>query len=128
MNVDKLEKILSNPIFGELQGKRLYKEQTFLVSLPVSETYARYTDELQERVDEKEEMIFQGAIDLLAIGEDEAWIIDYKDSVKSAEALVKTYTPQLELYRMTVAKIAKLPKEKVRCFIVNLHRGFQVEL
>lgn len=128
LDAEKLERILSNPIFGRLQGKRLYKEQKFLVSLPVSETYARYANEVLEKIDEKEEMIFQGAIDLLAIGDGEAWIIDYKDSVKSAEGLLKTYTPQLELYRMAVAKITKMPKEKVRCFIVNLHRGFQVDL
>ena len=81
-----------------------------------------------DKVSKEEEMIFQGAIDLLAIDENEAWIIDYKDSTKSAEKLIETYKPQLELYRMAVMKISKLPKEKVRCFIVNLHRGFQVEI
>ncbi len=127
LNEEKLCQILQNPIFGALQDKRLYKEQTFLVSLPVRDTYARYVEgETIENADE--EMIFQGAIDLLAVGEDEAWVIDYKDSVKDAETLQKHYRPQLELYRMAVAKILKLPKAKVRCFIVNLHRGFQVEV
>lgn len=127
LNGEKLFQILQNPIFGELQGKRLYKEQTFLVSLPVKDTYARYAEE-PFTSNGNEEMIFQGAIDLLAVDENEAWIIDYKDSVKDASALRETYQPQLELYRMAVSKITKLPKEKIRCFIVNLHRGFQMEI
>ena len=126
LDAEKLQRILTNPIFGQLQDKRLYKEQTFLVSLLVKDTYAHYVN-LENFVGE-EEMIFQGAIDLLAIGQDEAWVIDYKDSVKSAETLIATYKPQLELYRMAVSKITKFPKDKVRCFIINLHRGFQVEV
>ena len=126
LDEDKLMRILKCPIFERLQGKELYKEQSFLVSLPVKDTYARYGQDGFGKDDE--EMIFQGAIDLLAIGQDEAWVIDYKDSIKDAETLKQHYAPQLELYRMTVAKIAKKPIEKVRCFIVNLHRCFQTEL
>ncbi len=127
INEEKLYLILKNPIFGMLQGKSLYKEQQFLVSLPVKDAYAKYAEEIVE-TDGEEEMIFQGAIDLLALDGEEAWIIDYKDSIKDADSLKKHYRPQMDLYRMAVAKITKLPKAKIRCFIVNLHRGFQTEL
>lgn len=126
LDKEKLLRILQIPIFAQLQDKTLYKEQQFLVSLPINETYAKYAEAVLD--DNGEEMIFQGAIDLLAIGEDEAWIIDYKDSVRSEEDIKRHYTPQLELYRLTVEKITKFPKENIRCFIVNLHHGYQVEL
>jgi ATP-dependent helicase/nuclease subunit A len=123
---EKLFRILTNPIFATLQDKVLYKEQKFLVSLPVKDTYAKYAEDGYGL--DGEEMIFQGAIDLLAVDENGAWVIDYKDSIKDADALKKHYAPQLELYRMTVAKIMKLPIEKIRCILVNLHHGFQVEV
>lgn len=36
----KLAEVLSNPVFSELSGMRLYREQQFLVSLPVGEMVA----------------------------------------------------------------------------------------
>ncbi len=125
---NKLTEILSNEVFYGLQGMRLYKEQQFLVSLPVKDTYAR-----KEGVDpillekEGEEMIFQGAIDLLAVGE-ETRIIDYKYSRQGAEALKEHYRPQLNLYRLAVAKIMNIPPESIRCSIVNIRKGFQVDM
>ena len=73
-------------------------------------------------------MIFQGAIDLLAVSEEEICVIDYKYSVKNAEQLLAHYRPQLELYRLAVAKILNQPKEKIRLSIVNIYRGFQVDV
>ncbi len=129
LSVEKLIEILSNPVFYRLQNMRLYPERQFLVSLPVQDTYAKRldADEQLKKVDGAEEMIFQGAIDLLAVGDDGAWIIDYKYSVKDAAALKQHYKPQLELYRMATAKILKMPIEKVRCTIVNIYRGLQVD-
>ncbi len=126
---EQLVRILSNPVFYRLQNMRLYPERQFLVALPIKDTYAKKTgaDERLQSVDEGEEMLFQGAIDLLAVGEDEAWIIDYKYSVKDADELKKHYRSQLDLYKMATAKILKLPLEKVRCSIVNIYRGFQVD-
>ncbi len=126
---DKLVEILSNPVFYDLQGMRLYKEQQFLVSLPVKDTYAKKEgapDGLTNKED-GEEMIFQGAIDLLAVGE-EVRIIDYKYSTRGAEELRKHYKPQLDLYRLAVAKIMKIPAAEIKCSIVNIKRGFQVDM
>ncbi len=129
LSKEKLLEILSNPIFYEMQGARLYKEQEFLVSLPVRETYARRADApplLLERED-GEEMLFQGAIDLLAVGE-ETRIIDYKYSTRGAEELKAHYQPQLDLYKLAVAKIIKIAPKDIRCTIVNIRRGFQVDM
>lgn len=130
LSAEKLTEILCNPIFTELFGMKLYKEQQFLVSLPVKETYAKkqgVSENLQNATD-GEEMIFQGAIDLLAVGEGEARVIDYKYSTFGAERLKNHYKPQLELYRKTAAKILKLDEKKVRCTIVNIFRGFQTDV
>ncbi len=129
LSIEKLTEILSNPVFYRLQNLRLYPERQFLVSLPIKETYAykEGADERLRAIDEKEEMLFQGAIDLLAVGENEAWIIDYKYSVRDSEGLKAHYKPQLDLYRKATAKILKLPIENIRCSIVNIYRGFQVD-
>ena len=121
----KLTEVLSNDVFYQLQDCRLYKEQQFLVSLPIKDTFAQADETL---TDSNEEMIFQGAIDLLAVSEEEIRVIDYKYSVKNAEQLLEHYRPQLELYRLAVAKILNQPKEKIRLSIVNIYRGFQVDV
>ena len=127
LSVEKLTDILSNEVFYGLSDMRLYKEQQFLVRLPVKETYAKKSG-FERATADGEEMLFQGAIDLLAVGEDEVRVIDYKYSSKNAEYLKSHYKPQLELYRMAAARIMKLPQEKIRCTIVNIYRGFQVEI
>ena len=128
LSKEKLTEILSNAVFQELRGMTLYKEQQFLVSLPVSEAYALKKDAPPSLLngERDEEMIFQGAIDLLAVGE-EVRIIDYKYSQKSAKELKEHYAPQLALYRLAVSKIMDVPQEKIRCTIVNIYRGFQVD-
>ncbi len=130
LSVEKLTEILSNPVFYQLQNMRLYPERQFLVALPIKDTYAKRagTDERLQTLDAQEEMLFQGAIDLLAVGENEAWIIDYKYSMRDALSLKEHYRPQLELYRKATAKILKLPLDSVRCSIVNIYRGFQVDV
>jgi ATP-dependent exoDNAse (exonuclease V) beta subunit len=73
-------------------------------------------------------MLFQGAIDLLAVGEDEILIIDYKYSQKNAEYLRGHYARQLDLYRKAVAKIMQVDIRAVQCKIVNIFYCFQVDL
>ncbi len=121
LSQDKLVEILSNPVFYTLRDCRLYKEQQFLVSLPVSQTYAKGGKE------DGEEMLFQGAIDLLAVGE-KTRIIDYKYSTRTAEELKLHYGPQLDLYRLAVGKILKIAPKEIACSIVNIRLGFEVEM
>ena len=130
LSEEKLVEILSNEAFRKLRGKRLYKEQKFLVNLPVRDTYAKKSGVdpiLTEK--EGESIIFQGAIDLLALGENgEVQIIDYKYSKGGAAYLSEHYRPQLMLYRQATAKILHIPLEKIRCSIINIYHGFQVDV
>lgn len=125
----KLLEILQNPVFYTLQDKRLYKEQQFMVSLPVKDTYAKKegVDPALLEKEDGEEMLFQGALDLLAVGE-EVQIIDYKYSTRGAEELKSHYKPQLDLYKLAVAKIMKIDPAVIRCSIVNIRKGFQVDM
>ncbi len=126
LSVEQLEKILSAPVFYELKDSRLYREQQFLVSLTVADTYAQggqtYTPTALQ-----EEILFQGAIDLLAVGE-EVRVIDYKYSGKTAETLLKEYAPQLHIYRLAVAKILHVEPSAIRCTLVNIKKGYSVEV
>lgn len=125
---EKLVEILSNSVFYELQDMRLYKEQQFLVALPVKDTYAKKADGSEKLSEVEDEIIFQGAIDLLAVGDGFARIIDYKYSRLSTTRLKEKYRLQLDLYRQAVSKILRIPQEKIRCSIVNIYRGTQVEM
>ena len=124
----KLVEILSNPVFKTLRGKRLHKEEKFLVELPVGDTFAKAKNAHPAWKNNQDEMvIFQGAIDLLAIGDDGGVeIIDYKFSKGGAAYLLEHYTTQLHLYRQAAAKILRVAEEKIRCTIVNINQGFQV--
>lgn len=129
LSMEKLAEILSNPVFFELKDMRLYKEQQFLVSLPVCDTYAEKEGmENLKNAPLSEEMLFQGAIDLLAIGEDQVRIIDYKYSVRNPDSIKEHYRLQLRLYKNAAAKILKISPEKVRCTIVNIYLGYQVDV
>ena len=70
-------------------------------------------------------LIFYG---LLCVGKEETMIVDYKYSRKDAQELKTHYKPQLDLYRLATAKILHIPVEKIRCSIVNICRGFQVDM
>ena len=98
-----------------------------MVNLPARDAYdlAGLTLPKSEKGDDC--VIFQGAIDLLAIG-DEVRIIDYKYSTHDAEYLKKHYRPQLQLYRMAVAKILGMDEKDIRCSLVNIDKGFEVEI
>lgn len=128
LDLSKLTEILKNPVFYRLGDARLYKEQKFLCALPASEVLAMLGDEGLECPDCGEEMLFQGALDLLAVSDEGAEIIDYKYSQKGEKALRETYTMQLQLYRAAMAKALKKPKDKIRCTIVNIYRGYEIEV
>ncbi len=120
---EKISEILSNPVFSSLSDMKLYREQKFLVSMPAREV-------LKEKISDDcgEEILFQGAIDLLAVSTSgEARIVDYKYSTKDAETLRTHYAPQLKLYKKAVSKILRIAPEKIRCSFVNIYRGFETE-
>ena len=117
LNLTHLSKILSLPVFGAVRGKRLWREQKFLVKLPASLFPERYGGA-------DDEIVFQGAIDLLIEeGGGKFTVIDYKLSRLSSEDIRARYAVQLKLYRAAVAKVMGREMDDVSVFIVNLARG-----
>ncbi len=127
LHVEKLREILSLPVFSRLQGKTLYRERKFLAAIPACEVLTLQGEQVAEG-ECGEELVFQGAIDLMAEGDTEIEIVDYKYSKKSAEKLYEHYLPQLTLYKKAVSKILKIEESRIRCTIVNIFRGFEVNM
>ncbi len=113
LNVEHLARIMEIPCLKSLVGKRVYREQTFLVSLPANEIYDTNAED---------EIVFQGAIDLLAEDENGYTVIDYKYSSHTDEQIRKDYAPQIKLYKKAVARACKVDENTVRARIVNIAR------
>ncbi len=121
LDAGKLEKILRLPSLAALAGKRIWREQTFLLSLPAYEIPALCTGE-------RDEIVLQGAIDLLCQEEEGYLILDYKYSSHDPARLIADYAPQIALYRKAVAKIKQVDERTVRARILNIMKLFEVEM
>ena len=106
---EKLDKICSMDVFNMVKDYSLYKEKDFFVGVP-------YNLISKESSDKK--VIVQGTIDLLAIKDNKAVIIDYKLSqIAKDEDLINKYKTQLALYAYAVKTLLNL---EVECYLVNI--------
>ncbi len=108
--------ILRMPVFGQLAGYELRREQEFLLSVPAREIMDTPS---------QDELLVQGVIDLMAVKGEECVIVDYKYSSHGEARLLADYAPQLNIY---VAAARRVPGVKrVRAYIVNILRSFVVQ-
>ena len=120
----RLTAILAMPSLRRLAEKKLYREQRFLVKFPASDFTEAYGG-----TKAGDEVIFQGAIDLLVEeGDGRYTIYDYKFSGHDDARIHADYALQMKLYRKTVAKIAGVREEDVAVRILNLVRGSVIEM
>ncbi len=112
--------ILDIPCLRNLAGKRVWRERKFLVSFPASD--------FPELFSSNEEIVFQGAMDLIVLDENGYTIVDYKDSALGGDALARKYALQMRLYRKTLAKIFRVSPDSVRVRIVNIARCEETEI
>ncbi|MBR6737689.1 MAG: UvrD-helicase domain-containing protein [Clostridia bacterium] len=97
---NKVKSILSLSIFDKIKGYKLYKERKFFMLVPANELGLSTSTE---------EVLIQGIIDLLAVKDNEAILIDYKlSTIESDSDLKKKYLTQMELYKMAIEKVLKL--------------------
>ena len=119
LEADKLKSILAIPCFKGLAGKRLYREQTFLIRLPACEILD---------TDVTDEIVYQGAIDLLVEGENGYEIIDYKYSSHDDERIQKDYALQIKLYKKAVAHAMHVREDTISARIINIARGREIPM
>jgi ATP-dependent helicase/nuclease subunit A len=112
-----LVKILNMPVFEEVSGGKIMREQEFLCRISADKLF-----------DTKAEdgVLVQGAIDLLSQKGESVYIVDYKYSNRDDEGLKNKYTKQLLLYAEAV-KVILEPRE-IHAAIVNIKRQRQITL
>ena len=103
-----IAKVLDLPIIKEISQRACLTEQEFLLHT----THADIVDGGLE-----EEVVLQGVIDLLVLG-DKPIVIDYKFSSKNAQNLLNTYRNQLILYKKAVQEI--LGVGEVEAYLISL--------
>ena len=119
VSAQSLAKILKMPCFERARGARIYREQEFLCALPANSFMdSRACDEV----------LVQGAMDLLCRRGESCAIIDYKYSARPDALIVKTYKRQLDLYRLAAGRILKIDPEKIEAYIVNIFTLREIKL
>ncbi len=115
INIPLIVKVMNLDIIREVAQKEKMKEQGFLLR-------AIHSDLVKDGVED--EVLLQGVIDLLALG-DVPIIIDYKYSGASAEILRERYSEQIRLYKKAVKDI--LCVEEVRAYLISLKSAEVIE-
>ncbi len=117
INLSRLEKAINSQVFNELKNAVFYREKSFLVQIPADILVA---------LNSKEKVLLQGVIDLLAVKDDGAYIVDYKYSALDEKSLKARYQKQLELYAYAVESALGLKVNGKA--LVNLFTGDTIKL
>ena len=117
VDLGKLRRVINGGAFDVVKGKNLLREKNFIVSVKGS---------MVSDTDTSAPVVLQGKIDLLAIDDDGAYVIDYKYSAHGENTLKKRYSKQLELYAYAVEKSLNV-KVKGK-YIISLLTGETVKI
>lgn len=117
INLDKMQKVFDSKVFDGLKDKKLYREKSFIAQVDAS--FINDSKSL-------EKVVVQGQIDLLAVSQEGAEIIDYKYSTLIPESLEIKYQKQLKLYSQALQVSTGLKVNNLS--IVNLLTGDVVDI
>ena len=120
LSAQQLSEILSMPVFEGLSDAVTWREREFLCRLPANQ--------IMPQINSCDEILVQGAIDLVAQGHFGVKIIDYKYSQKDDEKLIATYSGQLNLYKKALSRITGCKESEVSAVIVNIYKKRQINL
>ena len=96
------------------QNAHIIKEQSFVMSVPYNQ--------INKESAVLDEVLVQGVIDLVALCDDMAIIIDYKNSkIKNDEVLKQKYAKQLELYSLALKNSTNI--QNVKTYLISLQNG-----
>ena len=119
IKAENLSRILKMDCFRRISGGKTFRESEFLCALPAEKFLGSTSDD---------EVLVQGAIDLLWVDGRRAVIVDYKYSSKPDALLVKTYRRQLDLYRLAAEKILGIKQAEIEAYIVNIFSLREIKL
>ena len=117
INLQRIDKAFKTGAFSDLSDKTLYKEKNFICAVEAN---------LIKNCESEQKVVIQGAVDLLAVGEEEAFIIDYKYSTLTPESMLQKYSKQLEVYSRAFTLTTGMPVKKA--LLVNLFTGDVVKV
>ena len=103
-------------------SKEVYREEPFIMSVPISEL--KTISVLAKDVPDTEdgEIMIQGIIDLF-FREDDGWVLaDYKTDKILDETKVRGYGIQLSLYQRSIEKATGIPVKEKKLYDVRGHR------
>lgn len=115
-----MAKILASPLYRSLQNYKIYREKEFIMALPLG------GDISAEVKPGEDAFVVQGIVDFLALGENDAVLIDYKYSFRKKEDVKRTYAPQISLYARAIESFYGI-KIKTKG-IINLTDGTLIEM
>ena len=119
ISAQQISEILQMPVFENLSTAVTWREQEFLCRLPANEIMPTTACD---------EILIQGAMDLVAQGDFGVKIIDYKYSQKDDEKLIETYSQQLSLYKKALSRITGCKESEISAVIVNIYKKRQINL
>ncbi len=110
LDLDLIFRTLHNEdLLKILSSGQVYREQPFMLYVPYNSvaTDAKYSDNV----------MLQGVIDLLVIGENQATVVDFKYTSHS-DYVKKNYAAQLASYRLAVQNICGI--SNVECYVLSI--------
>lgn len=110
LDVDLIFETLHNENLQKIVATgKVYREQPFMLYVPYNTVAkdGKFTDEV----------MLQGVIDLLVIGENRAVVVDFKYTTHS-DFVKKNYGAQLASYRLAVQKICGI--SNVECYVLSI--------
>ncbi len=110
LSADVVANVLNNKDLQHLlEGCTIYKELPFMLSVPFNKLIPQssFTDEI----------ILQGVIDLLAVKDNKAIVVDYKFTTH-IDLVKQNYSKQLDSYRIAVNQILGI--SDIECYILSI--------
>ena len=116
-----IARCLASPLMAQARACRHVREKRFTLYLPA--------DQVLKNAATQENILVQGALDLMIFGGDtggENVLVDFKYTTRPAEEVKKTYARQLQLYALAMEECAGIKPD--RCVLYLLGRDETVEI
>ncbi len=118
LSVDVAFNAINNPLLQEIIRKgKVYHEIPFMLNVPYQ----------QLQIDQRfsDEVMLQGVIDLLVVGDNKAYVVDFKYTSHS-DRIEQNYTAQLNSYKLAVGQICNI--SDVECYVLSIADGKVVKM